>query len=161
MNVHIDQGWTVASVPEGLSGQLLLGVETGGAVEPPKRPLREANAAVTVGVGKDHGCDNIRMNVGQARAGAPILLHVRVEDKHTGGIADQEVTLTWDGGTRSTSQYTSERGWAVFEVPLEDGKADYTVTATSGGCTLQRTISIDALEDLDGYGVEWGIEQGS
>lgn len=104
----------------------------------------------------------MRMNVSQARAGAPILLHVRAEDKYSGGLAGEEITLTWDGGSRSLSRFANERGWAVFEVPLKDGKTDYTVTATAeGGCSLQRTITIDALEDLDGYGVEWGIEYGS
>jgi hypothetical protein len=162
MNVHIDQGWTVASVPEGLSGQLLLGVETGGEVDPPTEAIEDATESVTLGLGPDGGCDNIRMNVGQARAGAPILLHVRAEDKYSGGLEKEEVTLTWDGGSRSLSRYTNERGWAVFEVPLRDGKVGYTVTATAeGGCSLQRTITIDALEDLDGYGVEWGIEYGS
>jgi len=162
MNVHIEDGWTVASVPEGLSGQLLLGVETGGVVDPPTEALEDANEPVTLGLGPDAGCDAMRMNVGQARTGAPILLHVRAEDKYSGGLEKEEITLTWDGGSRSLKRYTNERGWAIFEVPLKDGKTDYTVTATAaGGCSLQRTITIDALEELDGYGVEWGIEYGS
>ena len=162
MNIHIEDGWTVASVPEGLSGQLVLGVETGGAVQPPTEALDGNDTTVTLGLGPDGGCDNIRMNVSQARAGAPILLHVRAEDKYSGGLAGEEITLTWDGGNRSLSQHANERGWAVFEVPLQDGKTDYTVTATAeGGCSLQRTIGTHALEDLDGYGVEWGIEYGS
>lgn len=45
LNVHVEDGSAVASVPEGLSGQFLLGAQEGGAVEPPTRTLKDADRA--------------------------------------------------------------------------------------------------------------------
>ena len=162
LNVHVEKGWTVGSVPEGFSGQLLLGIETGGTVRPPTGTLEGANQPVTLGLGPDAGCDRLRMNVSQAREGAPIILHVRVEDPHTGGIENEKVTLSWDGGANTLRRYTNERGWVVFEVPTSVGKTTYDLTAQAeGGCSQQRQIELDTLDEVGGYGVGWGVEYGS
>lgn len=161
INMHVEKGWTVANIPAGSAGQLLVGYEPGGFRKMDERLLSESTNRL-LGIGPNDPASQIHTEVEDSFPGTPFVLHVRAEDKHTGGVPATDVTVTWDGGGRSLTQRTNRHGEAEFNIPTVEGQLEYELTITTpNGTTKSITVDLDPIELLDGYGIDYGRDYGS
>lgn len=162
LNISIEDGWTVAEVPGGFSGQLVLGFETGRALSVPV-PDTDSDRT-TIGVGPKEAASQLYVEILQARAGFDIVLRVRAEDSYTGGVPNHRVCAKWTmgGSDRSVEAYTDETGETLLHVPTEEGTTSYDVEVCGdNGLSQMVHVELDYLGEPGGYGIDYGIDYGA
>ena len=153
LEMRVEQGWTVARVPGGIPGYLLLTFPEGEtSVEAP--PADTGLFGLTPPLPADH----IHVDVRRRRAGYPLIIDVRVEDENTGGIPYANLELEWmqDGANHRVTKITSFSGAASFEIPTDRMQSSLILHFAAEGVTKSQTVDLLGFGEPGGYGFDYG-----
>lgn len=166
LDLQIENGWVVGRVDGGFSEELRLFYETGELREVPyEQFLRQhtEDTALQIGITPALEPAHIHTEVVKAAPQREVVLRVRVEDKHTGGIAGEEVTATWDNNSGQAVQMTHRVdccGAAVFRIPV-DSQASILISLSSGEVNTAVDVPLQDSQDITGsYGFNYGMSYG-
>lgn len=168
LDLRVEDGWIVASVEGGFSEELRLYYETGELREVPYKRFIDAHIDVDhgdidVGLTPEHEPDALYTNVVRAQYMREIIVEVRLEDKHTGGVSSRDVQVEWENEmavTCSLTERTNCCGEVLFRIPV-DQQASLMLTFSSGDVMKTEEVAIHDLPDEpQGYGFNYGLNYG-